>query len=84
MIGPGISGCLERMGDFFRRIRQLLNPGGQILMDSSDLRYLFEDEDGSYLVNLAGSYYGELDFRMQYKQVKGDSFDWLYVDFDTL
>ena len=72
------------MGDFFRRIRQLLNPGGQILMDSSDLRYLFEDEDGSYLVNLAGNYYGEIDFRMQYKQVKGDSFDWLYVDFDTL
>ena len=53
-------------------------------MDSSDLRYLFEDEDGSYLVNLAGNYYGEIDFRMQYKQVKGDSFDWLYVDFDTL
>jgi predicted Zn-dependent peptidase len=45
---------------------------------------MFEDEDGSYLVNLAGNYYGEIDFRMQYKQVKGDSFDWLYVDFDTL
>lgn len=84
MNGSGIIGRLERMGDFFRRIRQLLNPGGQILMDSSDLRYLFEDEDGSYLVNLAGNYYGEIDFRMQYKQVKGDSFDWLYVDFDTL
>jgi SAM-dependent methyltransferase len=84
MNGSGIIGHLERMGDFFRRIRQLLNPGGQILMDSSDLRYLFEDEDGSYLVNLAGNYYGEIDFRMQYKQVKGDSFDWLYVDFDTL
>lgn len=50
MNGSGIIGRLERMGDFFRRIRQLLNPGGQILMDSSDLRYLFEDEDGSYLV----------------------------------
>ena len=84
MNGSGIIGRLERMGDFFRRIRQLLNPGGQILMDSTDLRYLFEDEDGSYLVNLAGNYYGEIDFRMQYKQVKGDSFDWLYVDFDTL
>lgn len=84
MNGSGIIGRLERMGDFFRRIRQLLNPGGQILMDSSDLRYLFEDEDSSYLVNLAGNYYGEIDFRMQYKQVKGDSFDWLYVDFDTL
>ena len=53
-------------------------------MDSSDLRYLFEDEDGSFLVDLAASYYGEIDFRMQYKQVKGAPFDWLYVDFQTL
>lgn len=53
-------------------------------MDSSDLRYLFEDEDGSFLIDLAGDYYGEIDFRMQYKNIKGDSFDWLYVDFQTL
>jgi hypothetical protein len=53
-------------------------------MDSSDLKYLFEDEDGSYVINLAGDYYGEVDFRMQYKQVKGNTFDWLYIDFQTL
>ena len=29
-------------------------------------------------------YYGEVDFRMQYKQVKGDPFDWIYIDFCTL
>ncbi len=65
-------------------MKQLLRPGGCILMDSSDLRYLFEDEDGSFLIDLAGDYYGEIDFRMQYKNIKGDSFDWLYVDFQTL
>ena len=43
-------------------------------MDSSDLRYLFEDEDGSFLIDLAGDYYGEIDFRMQYKNIKGDRF----------
>ena len=53
-------------------------------MDSSDLKYLFEEEDGSYLIDVAGDYYGVVDFRMQYKQVKGDTFDWLYIDFDTL
>lgn len=53
-------------------------------MDSSDLKYLFEEEDGSFLLNLAGNYYGEIDFRMQYKQIKGEAFDWLYIDFDTL
>ena len=84
MNGSGIIGKLENMGVFFSKMKQLLNPGGCIYMDSSDLRYLFEDEDGSFLVNLAAGYYGEIDFRMQYKQIKGEPFDWLYVDFQTL
>ena len=84
MNGSGIIGKLENMGMFFAKMKQLLNPGGCIYMDSSDLRYLFEDEDGSFLIDLAGGYYGEIDFRMQYKQVKGAPFDWLYVDFQTL
>ena len=84
MNGSGIIGKLENMGAFFTKMKQLLNPGGCIYMDSSDLRYLFEDEDGSFLVDLAAGYYGEIDFRMQYKQVRGEAFDWLYVDFQTL
>ena len=84
MNGSGIIGKLENMSIFFAKMKQLLNPGGCIYMDSSDLRYLFEDEDGSFLIDLAGGYYGEIDFRMQYKQVKGEPFDWLYVDFQTL
>ena len=84
MNGSGIIGKLENMAAFFQKMKQLLRPGGCILMDSSDLRYLFEDEDGSFLIDLAGDYYGEIDFRMQYKNIKGDSFDWLYVDFQTL
>ena len=84
MNGSGIIGKLENMAAFFQKMKQLLRPGGCILMDSSDLRYLFEDEDGSFLIDLAGDYYGEIDFRMQYKNIKGDSFDWLYIDFQTL
>ena len=84
MNGSGIIGKLENMSTFFAKMKQLLNPGGCIYMDSSDLRYLFEDEDGSFWVDLAAGYYGEIDFRMQYKQVKGEPFDWLYVDFQTL
>ena len=53
-------------------------------MDSSDLRYLFEDEDGNLDIDPEDDYYGEVDFRMQYKNTKGDSFDWLYIDFQTL
>lgn len=84
MNGSGIIGKLENMESFFIRLKQLLSPNGKVLMDSSDLCYLFEEEDGSFLVDLAGDYYGELDYQMQYKEVKGDSFDWLYIDFQTL
>lgn len=84
MNGLGIIGKLKNMPDFCLRMKQLLAPGGCILLDSSDLRYLYEDEDGSYVLDLAADYYGEVDFRMQYKQIKGDTFDWLYIDFDTL
>ena len=84
MNGAGIIGNMEGMERFFYRMKQLLKPGGRIYMDSSDLKYLFEEEDGSYLIDVAGEYYGLVDFQMQYKQVKGESFDWLYIDFDTL
>jgi SAM-dependent methyltransferase len=84
MNGSGIIGNLENMESFFNRMKELLNPGGKILMDSSDLRYLFEEEDGSFMIDLAGDYYGLVDFQMEYKGVKGEPFDWLYVDFDTL
>lgn len=84
MNGSGIIGRIEHMPDFFMRMKQLLSPGGCILMDSSDLRYLFEEEDGSFLIDIAGDYYGQVDFQMQYKDVRGESFDWLYIDPQTL
>ena len=84
MNGSGIIGKIERLPQFFQKMKLLLNPGGRILMDSSDLRYLFEEEDGSFSIDLADGYYGEVDFRMKYKNVEGESFDWLYIDFNTL
>ena len=84
MNGSGIIGKLSNMPEFFRRMKCILRPGGCIWMDSSDLRYLFEEEDGSIVIDLTGDYYGEIDFQMQYKDVKGEPFDWLYVDFQTL
>lgn len=84
MNGTGIIGNLDNMPVFFERMKQLLKSGGSILIDSSDLRYLFEEEDGSLMIDLADDYYGQLDYQMQYKDVHGEPFDWLYVDFDTL
>lgn len=84
MNGIGIAGRLERLPAFFERAKALLAGGGQILFDSSDLRYVFEDEDGVFIPEPDEPYYGEVDFSMQYGKVKGPFFDWLYVDFDTL
>ena len=84
MNGSGIIGKIANMPQFFARIDSLLAEGGQVLMDSSDLIYLFEDEDGGVDIDLAGDYYGEVDFTMQYKNIKGETFDWLYIDFETL
>lgn len=84
MNGTGIIGTLENMSTFFDRIRTLLKPSGSLLIDSSDLRYLFEEEDGSLMIDLADDYYGLIDYQMQYKDVLGETFNWLYVDFDTL
>lgn len=84
MNGIGIVGRVERLPEFFKRAKLLLNPGGRILLDSSDLKYVFENEDGSFDIDLAAGYYGEVDYAMKYRTVQGDSFDWLYLDFATL
>ena len=84
MNGTGIIGNLDNMPVFFSRIRQLLNPDGCVLIDSSDLRYLYEEEDGSLMIDLADDYFGQLDYQMQYKDIEGEPFDWLYVDYETL
>ena len=84
MNGTGIIGNLDNIQTFFSRIRQLLKPGGSLLIDSSDLSYLYEEEDGSLMIDLADDYYGLVDFQMQYKDLVGEPFDWLYLDFNTL
>ena len=84
MNGTGIAGKIENLPALFNRLKALLNKGGQILIDSSDIKYIYENEDGSFDINLNAAYYGEVDYQMVYKDVKGDSFDWLYVDFPLL
>ena len=84
MNGIGIVGTLSRMQAFFMQVDHLLAPGGQLLCDSSDISYVFEDEEG--FIDLTGveGYYGELTYRMRYKDVTGDEFPWLFIDPETL
>ena len=55
----------------------MLAPGGQLLCDSSDIGYLFEDTPE--LIEEM-DYYGEQTFLMQYENVIGETFPWLYID----
>ena len=84
MNGIGIAGSLANLEKTLSHAKSLLNEGGKILCDSSDIRFLYEDEDGALWVDLNTEYYGNFRFQMKYKDSVGPWFDWLYVDFDNL
>lgn len=84
MNGIGIAGTLANLEKTLIQAKSLLAEGGKILCDSSDIKYLYEDEDGALWVDLNSEYYGNFRFQMKYKKDKGPWFDWLYVDFDNL
>ena len=62
----------------------ILQPDGQLLCDSSDICYVFENEDGMIEPPDTDGYYGELTYQMQYRDTKGESFPWLFIDADRL
>ena len=84
MNGTGIFGTLNETAKYLHKLKSLLNEGGQILIDSSDLIYMYDqDENGAYSIPAEG-YYGELTFTVQYKGETEDTFPWLYLDYNTL
>jgi SAM-dependent methyltransferase len=84
MNGIGIAGTLANLEKTLLKAKSLLQEGGQLICDSSDIRYLYEDEDGSMWMDLNSEYYGNFRFQMHYKKISGPWFDWLYVDYDNL
>lgn len=85
MNGTGICGKLKNLPQFLTKLKDLLNPGGQILIDSSDIIYMFdEDEDGGKWIPSENDYYGELIFNISYKGEQDTPIDWLYLDYNTL
>lgn len=85
MNGAGISGSLARLPALLRHLGGLLAPGGQILLDSSDLIYLFDqDSDGGVWVPGDRAYYGEVRYSWLYRGKKGKPFPWLFVDYPNL
>ena len=84
MNGTGIFGTLAATATYLKKLKSLLAPNGQILIDSSDIIYMFDDaEDGSKWIPAEG-YYGELTFTISYKKETDTPFPWLYLDYNTL
>jgi SAM-dependent methyltransferase len=84
MNGTGMAGTISRLPDLLKQAASLLAPGGAIFLESTDILYMFEDEDGSAMIDLTGNYYGEVTYRLQYKNQKGEPFSWLFVDYENL
>ena len=84
MNGTGIFEKMSKVDGYLKHLKSLLNPGGAILLDGSDIRYMYEDEDGGFWVDTHKDYYGEVTFAMSYKGERGPSFDWLYLDYERL
>ncbi len=84
MNGTGIFGKIENVSKYLQKLKSLLSENGQILIDSSDIIYMFdEDEDGGKWIS-GDTYYGELEFIISYKGEKEAPFPWLYMDYTTL
>ena len=79
MNGIGLTENLDGLDRFLQHAKTLLLPGGQLLFDSSDISYLYED-----IPQPKNKYYGEISYQYQYKNQHGDWFNWLYIDQKTL
>ncbi|MFO7745258.1 MAG: class I SAM-dependent methyltransferase [Psychroflexus sp.] len=79
MNGIGIAQSIDNLPVFFKKLKDLMHQNSQVLLDSSDLIFLYEDE-----LTEEDNYYGELTYEISYKQSISDAFPWLYLDFDLL
>lgn len=75
MNGIGLTGNISGLKKFFQHAKKLLNPQGQLILDSSDVAYLYDGK-----LPEINNYYGEIMYRYEYKKQKTDWFSWLYID----
>jgi SAM-dependent methyltransferase len=82
MNGTGIFKEFRMVESYLKHLKTLLNPDGQILIDSSDISYMYDGEEQNNLKS--DRYYGELDYFIKYKEDYELPMTWLYLDFESL
>lgn len=80
MNGIGVAGTIDGLTAILHHCKTLLNPGGQLLFDSSDIAYLYADG----AVDRPAGYYGEIRYQYAYRGKRGVPFHWLFIDQETL
>lgn len=78
MNGIGIVGDLEGLDLYLQHAKKLLESTGQIILDSSDLR------NGETELDFSGEYFGIFEYQMQFEQIIGEKYNWLYIDQELL
>lgn len=84
MNGIGLVGNLEGLDKFLNQVKKILNPKGQIILESSDIQHLYNEITIEALLNYPNRYYGIVTYWMEYKNQKSELFDWLFIDFERL
>jgi SAM-dependent methyltransferase len=85
MNGIGIAGTLARMDRMLARAAKSLDPSGQVLLDSVDVRRVAGEIHRKYVDRIGRlRYFGEWIYRLEYEGMAGAPFPWLFVDPVTL
>lgn len=79
MNGIGLCGDIDGIHQFLEHCRKLLKPGGQLIFDSSDITYLYDETPMP-----TENYFGEISYQYEYQEFKGNWFKWLYIDYPML
>jgi len=80
MNGIGLFGDIAELPKLLNHCKKLLAPNGQILFDSSDIINAYQEEDGSFRINITDDYYGTVTYQMEFEGIIGPLFKWTYID----
>jgi SAM-dependent methyltransferase len=77
---------LAGLDDFLADVHRLVRPGGQMILNSLDVRHTDNPQHLAYheAARRAGRYVGEIRMYLEYKGVKGPMTGYLHVDARTL